>query len=142
MCYHRSPCILRVGTKLRHTGQNYVVDSDVEAILEKTRPQHCIRRNQSVFGSEVLRCGNHGQTYDDGHHYKVLMIGKVDRRDNGWLGELQRRHHKRLEIRNLANRDLRNLSDEDLANRYWSAEPSGSPNWELVTSRAYILWRC
>jgi hypothetical protein len=137
---HRSPCSLRIGTKLQHQGKNYDVSSAVETILESQRLGNFIPRNEAVYASET-NGGNHGLTYNDPVFYWVLMCGKLEKRDSKWLGELQKRHHANPDIRSLSDATLMQLKDDEIADKYWNGIGSAFPNWEIVARTAYVLFR-
>jgi hypothetical protein len=108
----------------------------VEEILESRRPSLCLDRGDCVYMREEREFSTVGVPFDEGYVHEVEPIGKVDKRDNKWIGVLQLRHHKNERLRK--NR-CHPLSDDDLADKYWSGEASDKPSWEWVAKHAKVI---
>ena len=132
---------LPIGTELCHFGQN-MPPAEVEEILERNRPRHGqISRSAAVFVSESASSSRNGLPYSGGHLHEVEVSEPATRHDNGWIGELQRRHHPnsaiRTSIRPFPGTD--GLTDDEIAQKYWVGDPSGKPSWEILCPSATVI---
>ena len=108
----------------------------IEKILEDQRPLNCLHRNDCVYMRQNRQFNKAGLTYDNGYIHTVSPCGNVEKRDMGWIGILQQRHHKNDDIRK--NR-CPNLSDSEIASNYWSGTQTDTPSWEWVTKSARVM---
>lgn len=135
--YHMSREKLPNGTPLKVKGA-FHVEPKVEDILSSRKPDECVPRSESIFLSPTPDVRTQGLTYDEGYLHIVEPSGRIERRDNSWIGELQKRHHANEKIRCLRDSMLSNLTDDDLADNYWRGTASNNPTWEIVAEAAVI----
>jgi hypothetical protein len=136
--YHMSREKLQKGTVLRPKNDLHV-NTKVEEILSRRKPETSLDRAESVFLGETEDSAKHGLTYDYGYLHVVQTNDQVERRDNYWIGQLQLRHHSNRKMRNFEDRDLRRFTDEEIADKYWSGIESKKPNWEIATKSAFVV---
>lgn len=133
--YHASPEPLPPGFILKPKGRDFV-HRDVEAVLERRRPDERRRRRDCIYLSTTEDAGRSGVDFASGFVHQATPIGPFDKRDNFWVGQLEARHdpgragHRRPQ--------LDNISDDALADSYWSGVQSTNPSWEIVASGARI----
>jgi hypothetical protein len=133
--YRMSQKKVAIGTTLQGNGAPHVGEK-VEGILREKRPDACIPRQDCVFFSDNEDATKHGLTYDYGYLQIVEPVGRVEKRDNYWIGQLQLRHNKRLAA--LQDPGIAHMTDEELADKYWKGEHSNKPNWEMVATSATV----
>lgn len=136
--YRMSQRKLLVGEVFKPTGWMHV-GPRIESLLEAQLPHGKISRSKAVFVSPNPEVSKMGLTYGQGYLHVVKPIGSVEKRDNNFIGELQKRHSTIDAIRAMADPRLQTLTDDQIAQKYGAGEASPEPNWEFLCSGAEVV---
>jgi hypothetical protein len=135
--YHFSQQLLANNTPLKPGGVRQV-GAEVKKILDARKLSTSIPLSDAIYLSESDDGSKHGLPHGLYYVHYVEPVGPVERRDNGWIGELQARHSRFESTQKLRLPELKDLSDDEVADRYWRGDASPRKNWEFVTRQAVV----